>query len=81
MECKQLIEEGKHIKRLNLFDKVIIVRLSDVLVMHHRHRFDAILYDADGRFLLFLFFFNIIINHFVKAHEGEISQVLKSNYI
>lgn len=48
MECKQLMEEGKHIKRLNLFDKVITVRLSDVLVTHHHDRFDAMSYDADG---------------------------------
>lgn len=42
------MEEGKHIKWLNLFDKVITVRLSDVLVTHHHDRFDAMSYDADG---------------------------------
>lgn len=48
MECKQLMEEGKHIKRLNLSDKVITVRLSDVLVTRHCDRLDVLSHDADG---------------------------------
>lgn len=42
------MEEGKHIKRLNLSNKVIIVRLSDVLVTRHCDRLHALSYDADG---------------------------------
>lgn len=42
------MEEEKHIKRLNLFDKVITVRLSDVLVTLHCDQFDAVSYDTGG---------------------------------
>lgn len=48
MECKQLMEAGKHIKRLNLSDKVITVRLSDVLVTRHCDRLDALSHDTDS---------------------------------
>lgn len=41
MECKQLMEEGKHIRRLNLVDKVVTVGLSDVSVTPRCDRFDA----------------------------------------
>lgn len=46
------MEEGKHIKRPNLFDKVITVRLSDVLVTRHCDRLHALSHDADSWLLL-----------------------------
>lgn len=55
---------GKTHQGLNLFDKVITVRLSDVLVTHHHDRLDKISYDADGGLIIRLLLLLLLFYHF-----------------
>lgn len=46
------VRGGKHIRRLNLPDKVISIKLSDVPFTHHRNQFDAMSLHYEKRLIL-----------------------------